>query len=530
MQNILTEQLNNKLKAYWKLFICIYAFSVVFYILFITQQLTNTFDGLWHDSYYTAGWLEFSTGRWVLPYMDRLHLGMQVEPVASCLTIGLILLAVILIIDMLKLRGPLAYIAAAYIMTNTIVTCILSYRFTAISYGLGVLLGAAAAWLLMQDYMGRLRYLLSLICLIGCLGIYQANIAVAAVLMVFIFIRMIMESRDRKELISFALSCVALMILACILYRVIALLHMWVFNVSASDYKGADSLSVAGMITSLPRSIAKCYDAFYRYFLTDGFVFYNIFQRFGPFKYVFSGSMILIALIRLFGLLRKKDITGLILAALALLVLPIASNMALLFATEAGVMIQMTFAMAIIFPCMLSLAGDALYIDAAAFKDKAIRHLIVPLGVLLLTVFITWGNALQSSRDINAMYEGRNATRALVDRVIDELIREDMLLSDKEYAFIGRPADNELMFHTTDMFGRCNSYARFGEFWTGADCMRMSYQAMLLDCSADLKLVEDTVYDSMRVMPEVKDMPAFPEEGSIEEVDGIIVVKVAEVK
>ena len=52
----------------------------------------------------------------------------------------------------------------------------------------------------------------------------------------------------------------------------------------------------------------------------------------------------------------------------------------------------------------------------------------------------------------------------------------------------------------------------------------------LLDCSADLKLVEDPVYDSLRAMQEVKDMPAFPEEGSIKEVDGIIVVKVAEVK
>lgn len=79
--------------------------SAIFYSVFITQQLTNTYDGIWLGDYLSAGAREVSIGRWMLIYLDRLHLGMQTEPLAAGLTLAFILAGAILMIDMFRIRG-----------------------------------------------------------------------------------------------------------------------------------------------------------------------------------------------------------------------------------------------------------------------------------------------------------------------------------------------------------------------------------------------------------------------------------------
>lgn len=50
------------------------SFAVVLYGLMMAQQLTNTFDGLWNQTYYHAGLPELTSGRWLLHYIDKLTL------------------------------------------------------------------------------------------------------------------------------------------------------------------------------------------------------------------------------------------------------------------------------------------------------------------------------------------------------------------------------------------------------------------------------------------------------------------------
>ena len=503
--------------SYKKLYIHLFLFSTIFYIVFISQTLTNVYDGLWNGFAYTAGAQEFSTGRWMLPYLDRLHLSMHLEPITSCMTLALILAAVILILDIFKVKGLLSCIISIYVMTSTVITCILSYRYTAMTYGLCVLLSVAAAWVLTHRELNLWRYLLSCGCVVLSLGIYQANIAVTAMLMIFMFIDMLLRERPASEIWKHVIASALILILGCITYRVIAVLHMTVLDISPSTYMGADEISVSGMIVALPDSIRKCYDTFRRYFFTDGFIYYNIFQRFGIFKYVFTGFMVLIGVMGIWRLVRNRRYGSAVLVVLAYLVLPIACDLSLLFAVKAGVLIQMTFALSLVFPLMLCIA------DMPALKAFGWPAVCT---FLMIAAFFTYGNAWQSTRDIDAMYEGRNASRNLMEHVADELIREDLLSVDREYVLIGCPADNETLFVTTNLFERTNSYARYGEFWTAADCMRMSYYGILRDISVNMPLVTDDVYESMRYLPEIESMPQFPAEGSIKEIDGYVVVKV----
>ena len=206
-----------------------------------------------------------------------------------------------------------------------------------------------------------------------------------------------------------------------------------------------------------------------------------------------------------------------VLATLAFLALSIVYGLSQLFGVKAGELFRMIFALSLVFPLILCIA------DMPPLKGFG-RHAVSIF--FMIAVFFTYGNAWQSTRDIDAMYKGRNASRNLMEHVADELIHEDLLSTDREYVLIGCPADNETLFVTTNLFGRTNAYARYGEFWTATDCMRMPYYGILRDISVNMPLVTDDIYESMRCLPEIESIPEFPAEGSIAEIDGYVVVKV----
>ena len=521
LDNIIIENLKSFFKKIssiinWKTWAITYIASLFFYIVFITQQLTNTYDGLWSWHLYAAGETELSVGRWLLPYLDRMHLGIQTEPMASCIALALFVTVAMVFLDLFNVNGARAWLITAYIMTGSVVICILSYRYTSANYALCILFTVALVWLLTQNSMrGGLRIGLSCMLMVLSLGIYQANIAVAATLMIFVFIRMLLDNRDTRDIVRFVIESALVIIIGCIIYRIIAVLHMEILGIEPLDYKGADNISISGMIIALPQSIMKCYRYFWQYFFTDSFVRYNLYQHLAIIRYIFAVFMLLIIGARIWRLMRERRYGAALLVILALLVLPIACSLSLLLAPEADLLIQMTFSLALVFPCVLSLADFAW--DGGVLP--AVRY-----AFSLVTLCFVLGNAWQSDRDMISMYDGRKATESLMNKVVDELMYKDLLSSDREYVIIGRPADNDTFFVVSDLLERTNPYARVGEFYEVVH--PESYKAVIRNISVRMKLASYETHRRILQLDEVRSMPEFPAEGSIREIEGYVVVKV----
>ncbi len=92
-----------------KLFITEFVFGILFsaviYSTFMTQQLTNTYDGMWHQTYFISGNWEASLGRWLLPVIDILHLGLHLDPMTSLLTLSTFVIGFILILDLFEVKN-----------------------------------------------------------------------------------------------------------------------------------------------------------------------------------------------------------------------------------------------------------------------------------------------------------------------------------------------------------------------------------------------------------------------------------------
>ena len=505
-----------------KLFIFSYLASIIFYSLFFTNQLTNTFDSVWHPNISVASSDEIAVGRWVMPYLDRLHLGMQTEPFVSLFTLLFICISVMMIVDMFEIKGILAYFISIYIITGTAVTCILSYRYTAVNYGLCALLAVATVWFLVKEEIGYIRYILSSFCLIISLGIYQADIAVTAILLTFKLIHMAIDNKKIQEISIFTVKAVFIVVVSCIAYRLLALFNMQLFNVNPISYNGADSISISGMILALPQSIIKCYKYFYSYFFTGDFLIFNIYQHHLIFRVLFLGFSLLIILLSILKTLKEKAYVNFLIIIVLLLLLPICSSFSLVLAPKAGLAMQMTFSFGLIFPCLLSsmtktkLGGDI---------DLGRIHGIVIVCVIF---FFTFGNAMQSNRDMISMYEGREATRGLINRIVDNLIQKDLLRTDKQYVFLGRPADNDLFHNTSEILIRSNSYAKYGEYITDSNCMNMAYEEALRNTGVDISVCDTVIYDKIKNSDIAKNMPEFPMEGSIQNIDEYVIIKVAD--
>ena len=78
-------------------FLVMLLFSAVVFFLLISQRLTNTFDGLWNNTWFFGGYWQVVTGRWLWPVIDVLRFGIQTEPFNSLLTLSMSALAVTLL-------------------------------------------------------------------------------------------------------------------------------------------------------------------------------------------------------------------------------------------------------------------------------------------------------------------------------------------------------------------------------------------------------------------------------------------------
>lgn len=183
-----------------------FAFSVLLYIVLIANQLTNHYDGLWSGNFYRSGPWELSLGRWLLLYIDRLHMSICSEPLTSCITLFLIVIATILICDIFGQIGKkTGYITGMIILSSTTVCNYLSYRYTSIGFGTGFLLSILAAWVLVKKYERKLWWWVSALITAMGLGAYQADLACTCVILIVVFIKMIIDGEDDKKIFNYTL-------------------------------------------------------------------------------------------------------------------------------------------------------------------------------------------------------------------------------------------------------------------------------------------------------------------------------------
>ena len=301
-------------------------------------------------------------------------------------------------------------------------------------------------------------------------------------------------------------------------------------GVAMTNYQGGASTSPLNMLKSLPQSIVRCYAQFWDYFFGDT-VRHNVLQSFGV-LYALAFLVVGAALVRrLAVVLRRKDAETAFYAVAAVLVMPPASVIFLLAASQATFYIPMAGGTALFFPVCFWLLDAAQPASNTETSGKNKAGKVKKAALLLAAAGILYGSVFMSAIDQQAMYEGRKATKQIADLVAGELVAEGYYdLPEKlPVMLVGRPSASPL-FRTHIIYWDANDYAQVGLFEKeNAATMRYSWNAVFRDLTPmQLELCSDEVYDELIRTEEIKRMPTFPEKGSMQEMDGVYVIKISE--
>lgn len=508
-----------------KYFCVMLGFAVVVYFPLMSQKLTNTFDGLWVDTYYIAGGWEFSIGRWLWPLADALRFGVQTDPINSLLTLSLVTLSFILVRRLFTTKDSfLTYLLGMAFISSASVSIQLSYRYMSPIFGLSLFLSVAAAYCVIRTENKVRAVVQGTVCLTLSLGLYQANLGSFCLILLVYFLMLLFQKLDRSLIHAHIAKSLCSAAAGVALYYLTLKLILLVTGFQMSEYNGAASVSPLYVLKRLPTGAARAYQIFGIYFFRNQYR-NNILQAMGFFA--------LIVLLVGFGLLkrfwrvvRSRDPEYILLSAVALAVLPAICNVTLLITSEATWRLQMAGALDLFIPLCI------LLLDVTRKKqpqNEKLRMAVIG-GTVLLAGLIVYGNVYMRAVDQEAMYEGRKSLKSMTDRIADDLM--DFGYFDGEerlpVVFVGRPSSNPT-FLMREYYLYANTYAQIGRFWSGSGVAQPVWKSVFQNITP-INLTYGRVerYLEVYAESETKQMPTYPQEGYIRQIGDTVVVKISD--
>ncbi|QFJ56318.1 glucosyltransferase domain-containing protein [Pseudobutyrivibrio xylanivorans] len=262
--------MENKIREAAKPVFVTWILSVLCYLPMIAKGLTNSVDGLWASSFYQSGNIELGSGRWMLLFLDKFRGGYGAEPFSSLVALLFIVFAVYIAISMFEeSRKVTSYIYTMLISCCVTMCCLLAYRFTSLNYCFGILTSVLAAWFLTKEVGEKKDIFMytgaSIALMVVSIGIYQVNLGCFFVLVILYMMKLIYSEENRK-CSSLFIKTIVVFIVSCVLYKIAWTVCMLARHITASDYNGADSVSVFGIIAGLPHSLTLIYRSWISYF------------------------------------------------------------------------------------------------------------------------------------------------------------------------------------------------------------------------------------------------------------------------
>ena len=519
-----THGIFDHLKGGWKRYVALFVFNFIagtlIYLVLISNQLTNPYDGLWHNSYYGKWSWILRIGRWAWIFINKLRLGLSPEPITSLTSIAIFALGNTAILSIFDVRGVIGAFAGCLMIANTAVCVSLSYRYMSPTFALGYCTSTLAVWVLLKGHERSLRgrSLISLVFVVISLGLYQADIGCTCLIILAYLVCLLTKEHDAKKSFSFAIQGAMLIIAGCAIYYIIWRCLLKLTHTAAASYKGANAVSVYAILKNLPSQILYAYKAFYYYFLTKDFIKHNVYQRFPLFHVV----LLLLLSSIILNVIRSKEAPKwrIVVCLLLIFLFPLATGFSLLLASESRLMIQMTMPFAILVPVCLCIFCNQVSRTELSFNWRSCLCYAV-VGIIL------YGNVLMVGVDQHVMLEGREKTFRLIDRIVTELDDQGLSTKDKPLLFIGSPADNQF-FAKDPLWAKANSYAQYGKFSSADNTMLYSYAALMEALGYNIPTYRNIkLYGEIRTNKDIKAMPAYPESGYILEQKDKIIIKVA---
>ncbi len=474
-------------------------------------------DALWTHSLFDQD--TYALGRWGRALLGKfacLFFGSDLYSTpafSGFITIFCVAVMMALVTVRLNINNKVTIVGVTGVMVSfPAITGMFGFMFVSPYFYIGSALGVIGAYIYYSNKNVK-TFIICTLLMAYSTGLYQANIPIdMMVLLLFMLDEVYSSDMEWKEYFMLALKNVLVGIAFIAEYFVLNKILLTIKNVKLSGYKGIDNFG----FNSIGDYLYRVYTAYKRFvkpedYITDQGVSANMYPwniRYYHIALILVSIVLVVMLVRTFSQKKKMLQVGIIIA-----ISPLFAYFIYVMAGEPDVHGLMTFGEVFLFFI------PAYVMEKLVSDDKAVKILKIAAATLILII------GFANSRYANVCYlkaelmqtEAISYFNVLISRIQQtEGYTKDMPveyinpLAKNDEDFSGEQRFNPIWLPPYNGNSIINDYSweEFMKMWCGFDPVR-----------ADEETFSKVDTD------EISSMPAYPDEGSVKVVDGVMIVK-----
>ena len=501
-----------EIKKLWKdyKFVIIVSILVGFVVhlpLFTKNILTG--DVLLNTGYYSGYVWEVSLGRFGLYFLGVLKGFMVIPHLEIFLGIVLLILSMILIFELLDIKKKWIQILCCLLgVVFPVCSCTFLFHYCSFSYMLAFFFSVAAIYLFVRSKNVIFQYLVPVILVIASLSFYQAYLGVSVSLLLCYYLVQISKKKDSFKKV---LTGLVMVFVGVIFYYLLMKLSLVVFDVELSSYKNANQAGL-GILLKLPSQIIQSYKSFYQFYFTD--VIVN--NKNVGLTIWYLGFFLMLLVVSFVFLVKKKLPWYKILLFYGMLVLlPISLNMVFLVVGGDIQILQCASYLLPFFLLAYFMQDGKIYpVVLAVLFIGIIRCYMIQDYATYYTLNVTYQKTYLMASDIREDLNQYSPSKVVM---ITGNISYNEYYQKESTTELGKM--QELTYGYVSLYplfweeytNMKNGWSRFFEEYLG-------YPITFVDYDKYQKILESHEYQKMK---------CYPNKGGIKEIDGVVVVKLA---
>lgn len=474
----------------------------------------------------------WTSGRWLLGILSKLNeiiFGTAVSVpwligIIGCIWLALSACAIVEGFDVKK--KSIQILIGTLLITFPSVTSTYTYMFTSAYYFFAVFLTVLAVYFVIQEASkGNMLIYSALGCVLlaAALGIYQGYLGIACCLMaVYILIQFLFMGNDRKEMFGIlkrAMRMLGVLIGGFILYYIINNVFLAIRGLEMNQSHVSGQLGEMG-IGGIIKNISMCYQGILQIVKGD---FYGI-SNVGIFRIVFALCIFITAGACVIGIGKKVKDKNWIQALAILIILiiyPIGMNCVLLLTGGEGVHTLMTYAVVVVFMIPILMWN---YITIKKKKNTICffwKGLAIMMSILLF--LLSGSNILQANKAYRKMDMANQYAVSYLTTMITQIKSLAGYQDEMPILFVGSVLDRQ-----------DSTFSGYEKGWGDVNDMMGVFDAHLMANAAFLEYFCGFKYEvpenaeELRNSDVVKNMPYYPDYGSVMICGDVVVVKLSE--
>lgn len=512
----MTFRLNHQKKEAAKTLIWIFLFGILVHIYGLVNTLSNYDDIIIQP---TGVGTSIIVGRWFLRTLDvltsTLGINYNLPWINGILFIFLASLSSLLVISALGIGKQTYALLIGFAMVSfPAVTSAMFFKYTVPYYGLSLFFAAAAVWLTVK---WKHAFPFSVVLLALSLGLYQAYFPVAVTLFLLILIKHSFdETITFSALVKRSFYFLATLAAGLIVYFVVLKLYLSAVNNELISYQGLSDVGSVS-ISEYPHFVLECVKNFFLMPL-NGYCNLATGRLLKGSYLVLGGLSLLLIMISLIKI--RKNVFKCIAFSFFCLLLPVGINLISIMSPDSDIYTIMVYPFVFVL-CLPVVLVNELY----AKTDKSSKlTTLLSTGTVFFASLIVAMNAYYANVNYSSLFYANRQVENYFSSITTQVHMTEGYDTSKKWALLG-DVDNKyfnarewgkphIYGGNVDAAYLANAYSRI--YWM------QNYLGHTGNYASEWELAE------LAKLPEIVEMPTWPDYGSIKITDEYVIIKLGE--